>query len=489
MKRTSTLSLVIFLALSSIALSSTIHVPADRPTIQAGIDAAREGDLVLVAPGIYVENINFLGKAITVKSSKGPTVTIISAKHPGSVVVFKNHESKDSVLKGFTVTNGFCNYGAGILCDASAPTSSNNQIIRNKAVLSGGGIHCDNYSSPLIEGNFISGNSGKYGGGIVCNYNPPSSYPGPVIKGNIITRNHATGSGGAGGGIACSFSDPEIANNIFLENTAMYHGGGISCDGGSWPTLTNNTFVRNEVIKEPNGYGGAIFSGFSSSVEVTNTIFWDNRASKGPQICVGIYNSQAALLISYSDLQGDQAGLFLDPAAILIWGEGMIDEEPLFVDEPGNDFHLCYPSPCRDAGSNSAVTEILLDNEGDPRIAYGIVDMGADEFYTHLYCTGKHTPGGAIKGKLVGLPGTEPACLFIGSRVLDTPMQTKWGSFYLNAPWSMIGPLGSIPADGIMELGATLPMSPPAPYDLPMQALIGLEHDSLTNLFVLEVRD
>jgi hypothetical protein len=33
-----------------------------------------------------------------------------------------------------------------------------------------------------------------------------------------------------------------------------------------------------------------------------------------------------------------------------------------------------------------------------------------------------------------------------------------------------------------------IPLSPPAPYDLPMQALIGLNSDSLTNLEVLKVR-
>jgi hypothetical protein len=45
-----------------------------------------------------------------------------------------------------------------------------------------------------------------------------------------------------------------------------------------------------------------------------------------------------------------------------------------------------------------------------------------------------------------------------------------------------------IPGDGVLVLPATIPATPPAPYDLPMQALIGLNPDSLTNLFVLEVR-
>ncbi|MHC4942791.1 MAG: hypothetical protein ACYTG7_07195 [Planctomycetota bacterium] len=115
------------------------------------------------------------------------------------------------------------------------------------------------------------------------------------------------------------------------------------------------------------------------------------------------------------------------------------------------------------------------------------MDMGADEFYTHLYVTGDKSPGGSIQGKLVGLPGTSSVGLFFGSGILETPLPTAWGGFHLQAPWCLI-PLFPIPADGVLKLPALIPHTPPAPYDLPLQALIGLSPDSLTNLEVLEVR-
>ncbi|MHC4946342.1 MAG: hypothetical protein ACYTG7_25285, partial [Planctomycetota bacterium] len=58
--------------------------------------------------------------------------------------------------------------------------------------------------------------------------------------------------------------------------------------------------------------------------------------------------------------------------------------------------------------------------------------------------------------------------------------------FHLQAPWFLV-PLVPIPADGVLKVPATLPLQPIQPYDIPMQALIGQEPDSLTNLFILAV--
>jgi hypothetical protein len=126
---------------------------------------------------------------------------------------------------------------------------------------------------------------------------------------------------------------------------------------------------------------------------VTNCIFWNNTANGGPEISVGTYNNPtSSLSIAFSDVMGGKALVDVEPGCTLNWGTGMIDSDPLFIDPPWDDFHLTFDSPCRNAGYNAAVVE-ETDFEGDPRITAGVVDMGADEFYPHLYFVGEVVPG------------------------------------------------------------------------------------------------
>jgi hypothetical protein len=69
--------------------AATVNVPA-QPSIQDGINPAASGDIVLVAPATYFENINFNGKAITVTSSGGPAVTIIDGSKTSTAKVEAN---------------------------------------------------------------------------------------------------------------------------------------------------------------------------------------------------------------------------------------------------------------------------------------------------------------------------------------------------------------------------------------------------------------
>src|SRR5262245_21591981 len=88
----------------AVAEAQTIRkVPESFPTIQSGIVAAQSGDTVRVLPGVYAENINFLGKAITVISAGGPDVTTIDGSLTGTVVQINSGEGANSILDGFTI--------------------------------------------------------------------------------------------------------------------------------------------------------------------------------------------------------------------------------------------------------------------------------------------------------------------------------------------------------------------------------------------------
>ena len=85
--------------LTTFAFATTINVPTDYSTIQAGINAASNGDTVLVAVGTYVENINFNGKSIALIGDSRES-TIIDGNQSGSVITIENYETPE--IKGFT---------------------------------------------------------------------------------------------------------------------------------------------------------------------------------------------------------------------------------------------------------------------------------------------------------------------------------------------------------------------------------------------------
>lgn len=90
----------------ALGLAATIHVPDDFGTIQGAIDHASSNDTIIVKPGTYMENIDFTGKAVAVRSEQGPGFTSIDGNQLESVVTFSSGEGSGSILQGFTVTNG-----------------------------------------------------------------------------------------------------------------------------------------------------------------------------------------------------------------------------------------------------------------------------------------------------------------------------------------------------------------------------------------------
>jgi hypothetical protein len=205
--------LLCFVALVFIILSSTtafgavIRVPGDYSTIQGGIDAASNGDTVSVADGTYVglgnKDLDFNGKAITVKSDNGPENCVIDCEGNGRGFYFHSDETQSSVLNGFTIINGQADYGGGIKCNES-PRIINCKIIGNTAEKSGGGLFCAVWEANITNC-IIADNTAVWGGGIYLSY-AQAKITNCTIFGNTATIR--------GGGIYVSKCVPTITNCI-----------------------------------------------------------------------------------------------------------------------------------------------------------------------------------------------------------------------------------------------------------------------------------
>ncbi|MCP4709263.1 MAG: hypothetical protein GY869_11610, partial [Planctomycetes bacterium] len=145
------------LILAQICSATSIAVPSEQPTIQAGIDAAMAGDTVVAAPGTYTENIDFLGKRLVVKSELGAESTIIEAADPGlSVVSMISGEPIGTELIGFTVQNS---NNTGIRCRDCSPRIAGNIVRYNSGEGDdGGGIGCLRTTGAVIEHNVVHDN-------------------------------------------------------------------------------------------------------------------------------------------------------------------------------------------------------------------------------------------------------------------------------------------------------------------------------------------
>jgi predicted outer membrane repeat protein len=383
------------------ARGEIINVPDDHPTIQQAVSAANPGDEVVVAEGEYFENINLLGKAITVRSTDptDPAVvaqTIINAGGEGTVVTCDSGEGPGTVISGFLITNGYavgsgggmyllysspsvtyCIFsgnvaeadGGGMCSDAdSNPTVEHCTFTDNIAGLRGGGMFNDAYSEPVVEHCTFSDNTAGYRGGGVCSLDA-------VLM--ITDCRFIANSAPDGAGMYNEFSLLNVINSMFIANTATTGSGGGMANELSSLAVTNCTFTRNEAADE----GGGIYSSYFTFPIVTNCIL---RGDLGGEID---NDNSSSSHVTYCNVQGGYEG------------QGNIDADPLFADPDNGDYHLSAGSPCIDAGDNTALPAgILTDLDGNPRFvddpdtadtgfgAPPIVDMGAYEFQVEESC-------------------------------------------------------------------------------------------------------
>lgn len=307
-------SLAILLIAACLCLSATqsiqaatINVPADQSTIQAGIDAASDGDTVLVSPGTYIENIDYSGKSVVLGSVNGPEVTVIQALDVlAPVVTIYDGPTSGVELSGFTVTG------------------SNNT-----------GIYCFG-SSPRIVGNVITGNT-SIGGNNAAGLNMKNTV-GSVVEFNTFHGN--TGLTSSSFGVSIHLGDDgrsstadTIRYNVMFDNLGVHE---IRVLG-----IANDVMINNNTISAspyPGNDGGT-----GILVEATGeTTVANNIVSFAP--FVGIYANPAHANVRYNCTFANNIDYYFSP------GLGAVYDDALFRDSAAHDYMLSGGSPCIDAG-------------------------------------------------------------------------------------------------------------------------------------------
>jgi hypothetical protein len=309
-----------------------IHIPSEHSTIQAGIDAASDGDTVLVAEGTYFENINFKGKAITVASRfilDGDTFhiskTIIDGSQStnpdtASTVMMFSGEDTTSVLMGFTITGG-----SGTITK---------EWYLGMTCMAGGGIFLFNSGGKIInniiEENHMLDPENKIGAALGCGIMVRTNHNHTAIIRNNTIRNNTSITGGHWGGGIGLFGGRMLVENNFILNNTLNGLGNYTAGAGIWyqresevegvideVIIRNNLIVGNKAFSIGNsGFGSGICEyGLDKyqQMQIYNNVIAENFAEgycAGFYICLGraqVYNN--TIFNNEATIEGNTIGI------------------------------------------------------------------------------------------------------------------------------------------------------------------------------------
>jgi hypothetical protein len=340
----------------------------DYTTIQQGINAASEGDTVIVKDGTYTgvnnTNLDFGGASILLQA-ENQFGAIIDCQHTDNTRAFSFHSGEDttSVVEWFRIENGAHVNGGGVSCVSGSSPIFQSCVLSGNEALDGGAVYADD-ASPIFRSCDFVGNlalqggqggggayatnssirfrfcyfedndcgMGGYGGGIHL-----ADLPG-LTEGPVIQYSGFTGCGvqNFGGAIYCKDIAPFIVKCSFWDNGAPFGGGGICCDGAS-PAIQNCTIVRSNSLGNGSGiYCGQIEAAGPSFPTITNTIVAFGLGGTG-LACGFSDNPTITHCVVFGNAGGDDlCGNHSDN----------IFYDPLFCDAGANDFTLCEDSQC-----------------------------------------------------------------------------------------------------------------------------------------------
>jgi len=349
---------------------------AQYTTIQAAINVAAAGDIILLCDAAYTgtgnRDLDYNGKAITIRSASGNPETCIidcqgQAGNGHRAFLFHSGEGPNALLADVTIRNGYveggANYfGGAIWCrNNSSPTFEHVIFMMNHADCDGGALCCD-YSSPSLTACEFYGNSAPYGGAVHLDQSS-ASFDECLFIGNSALPG-LVGSAGFGGGAHVTgvmSGQPSFIHCQFILNDAHKIGGGAACNEENG-IFSGCTFARNTVNGTSEFGGGGLFI-YGCEPIVEHCTFAHNYAPVGTHLYFSMQSAPAIQNCILAFGNGNEAAHcqnstpsftccdIWEPTSTLgcagpIGSSGNISVDPIFCDDGNDDYTLRRDSPC-----------------------------------------------------------------------------------------------------------------------------------------------
>lgn len=350
---TATLVLLASLIPSSLGYAAVRAVPSGYPTIQAGIDAAVEGDSVVIAAGTFHERLRLVGKNITLLGD-GPDLTIISgAMFPSDSlsILYVDQVDDRTLITGITFRDNLAvNYrysaGGGINCDWEAGPRIEGNAFRNNRAFYGGGVATTFCQLPVyIRNNIFVGNRSADGAGVDVAFCDAAV----VVENNYFEGNVAEGYNmgiGQGGGlnIEYGFNRTIARSNVFYKNRAGYAGGAATY--ASVGHFFGNTFAFNEAYVGTTSAGNLrCYGSLGDTMIAIGNIIANAVGGAGVQV-VGAPVGPPVVQLDCNDFWQNQNGDFATFAASVSHGPNDFSMDPQFCNPLSGNLSLASGSPC-----------------------------------------------------------------------------------------------------------------------------------------------